>query len=72
VRVLSIGGTGNISRAVTRLLTQRGVDLTLLNRGQSDTPDDVRSFPARGHALMIDNGWREIADAALTFLQRFA
>jgi len=40
VRVLSIGGTGNTSRAVTQLLTQRGVDLTLLNRGalrRSDT-----------------------------------
>jgi nucleoside-diphosphate-sugar epimerase len=46
VRVLSIGGTGNISRAVTQLLTQRGVDLTLLNRGQSDTPGDVRSINA--------------------------
>jgi len=29
-------------------------------------------FPDRGHALTIDNGWREIADAALTFVQRFA
>ena len=46
VRVLSIGGTGNISLAVTQLLTQRGVDLTLLNRGQSDTPGDVRSIHA--------------------------
>jgi nucleoside-diphosphate-sugar epimerase len=46
VRVLSIGGTGNISRAVTQLLAERGVDLTLLNRGQSDTPADVRSIHA--------------------------
>ena len=46
LRVLSIGGTGNISSAVTQLLTQRGVDLTLLNRGQSDTPGGVRSIHA--------------------------
>lgn len=46
VRVLSIGGTGNISLAVTQLLTQRGVDLTLLNRGQSGTAGDVRSIHA--------------------------
>ena len=46
VRVLSIGGTGNISRAVTELLIERGVDLTLLNRGQSDAPGDVRSIRA--------------------------
>jgi nucleoside-diphosphate-sugar epimerase len=46
LRVLSIGGTGNISTAVTQLLTERGVDLTLLNRGQSDTSADVRSIHA--------------------------
>ena len=26
----------------------------------------------RGHALTIDNGWREVADTALTFIRRFA
>ncbi|MDT4958796.1 MAG: hypothetical protein QOD31_2595 [Pseudonocardiales bacterium] len=25
----------------------------------------------RGHALTIDNGWREVADTALTFVKRF-
>ena len=25
----------------------------------------------RGHALTIDHGWREVADAALSFLRRF-
>ena len=25
----------------------------------------------RGHALVIDNGWREVADTALAFVQRF-
>jgi len=34
VKVLFIGGTGNISAAVSRLCVARGVDLTLLNRGQ--------------------------------------
>ena len=29
------------------------------------------SFPDRGHALVIDNGWREVADTALAFVQRF-
>ena len=27
---------------------------------------------ARGHALTIDSGWREVADTALAFIQRFA
>lgn len=34
MRVLFIGGTGNISTAVSRLAVDRGVDLTLLNRGK--------------------------------------
>jgi pimeloyl-ACP methyl ester carboxylesterase len=29
------------------------------------------SFPGRGHALVIDSGWRDVADAALAFVQRF-
>ena len=33
MRVLFIGGTGNISTAVSRLALAQGVDLTLLNRG---------------------------------------
>jgi non-heme chloroperoxidase len=28
-------------------------------------------IPGRGHALVIDNGWREVADTALTFVRRF-
>ncbi len=28
--------------------------------------------PGRGHSLTIDNGWREVADTALAFVQRFA
>jgi pimeloyl-ACP methyl ester carboxylesterase len=28
-------------------------------------------IPGRGHALVIDNGWREVAAAALAFVKRF-
>jgi non-heme chloroperoxidase len=28
-------------------------------------------IPGRGHALVIDSGWREVADTALTFVRRF-
>ena len=28
-------------------------------------------MPGRGHALTIDNGWREVADKALEFVKRF-
>jgi hypothetical protein len=28
-------------------------------------------MPNRGHALVVDSGWREVADTALAFIQRF-
>ena len=48
MRVLFVGGTGNISTAATRLLAEQGVDLTVLNRGQSDVllPDGVQRIRA--------------------------
>ncbi len=51
MRVLFIGGTGNISIASTRLLAERGVDLAVLNRGTSDValPDGVRRLRADVH-----------------------
>jgi len=38
VKVLFIGGSGIISSACTQLAIERGIDLTLLNRGQSTRP----------------------------------
>jgi nucleoside-diphosphate-sugar epimerase len=38
MRVLFIGGTGVISSACTELAVQRGMELYLLNRGQSSRP----------------------------------
>jgi len=33
---------------------------------------EIVKMPDRGHALTIDSGWREVADTALAFVQRFA
>ena len=33
---------------------------------------EIIKIKGRGHALTIDSGWREVADAALGFVQRFA
>jgi non-heme chloroperoxidase len=33
---------------------------------------EIAKIPGRGHALTIDSGWREVADTALAFAQRFA
>ncbi|HEX9952934.1 MAG TPA: SDR family oxidoreductase [Rubricoccaceae bacterium] len=54
MRVLFIGGTGVISTACSRLAIERGVELTLLNRGQSG-----RAAPDGVHVLRSD-----IRDAA--------
>ena len=32
---------------------------------------EIVEIPGRGHSLTIDNGWREVADTALAFVQRF-
>src|SRR3989454_2563347 len=33
---------------------------------------EIIEMKNRGHALVIDSGWREVADTALAFVQRFA
>jgi pimeloyl-ACP methyl ester carboxylesterase len=32
---------------------------------------EIIEIPNRGHALVIDSGWREVADTALRFISRF-
>jgi pimeloyl-ACP methyl ester carboxylesterase len=32
---------------------------------------EIEKIPNRGHSLTIDHGWREVADKALEFVQRF-
>jgi non-heme chloroperoxidase len=41
---------------------------------QRDNPGvtEIVEMPDRGHALVIDHGWREVADKALAFVKRFA
>jgi len=48
MRVLFIGGTGIISLASTRLAAERGIELTLLRRGQhaADLPEGVATIAA--------------------------
>ena len=33
---------------------------------------EIVQMPVRGHSLVIDSGWREVADTALAFVRRFA
>jgi hypothetical protein len=32
---------------------------------------EIIEMPNRGHALVIDSGWRDVADTALAFVRRF-
>jgi len=51
MKVLFIGGTGIISTASTRLAAERGIEMTLLRRGQHavDLPESVRTITADIH-----------------------
>lgn len=63
LKVLFIGGTGNISTAVSRLSVFRGVDLYLLNRGLSD-------FEIEGVKKIVADisNFKEINSLELNFL----
>ena len=32
---------------------------------------EIVEIPNRGHTLTVDSGWRDVADKALAFVQRF-
>ena len=38
---------------------------------RNDGVTEIVEMPNRGHALVIDNAWREVADKALQFIKRF-
>ena len=38
---------------------------------RNDAVTEIVEIKGRGHALVIDDGWREVADTALTFIKRF-
>jgi nucleoside-diphosphate-sugar epimerase len=48
MRVLFIGGTGNISTACTRLAEEKGIELFLLNRGRSETRLQAKAQVIKG------------------------
>ncbi len=40
-------------------------------QARNESVTEIVEMPNRGHALVVDNGWREVADTALAFVQRF-
>jgi pimeloyl-ACP methyl ester carboxylesterase len=43
---------------------------TLKQYRHSDAVTDLLEFPDRAHSLTIDDGWREVADASLSWLRK--
>jgi nucleoside-diphosphate-sugar epimerase len=64
MKVLFIGGTGIISTAVTRLAAERGIDLTLLTRGQRSA-----GLPASVRTITADIADESAASAAIAHQQ---
>jgi pimeloyl-ACP methyl ester carboxylesterase len=60
--LLITGGRDNtVPESVTRA--------TLKQYRHSSAVTDIQEFPDRGHSLTIDHGWRDVADATLTWLR---
>ena len=43
---------------------------TLKQYRHSDAITDIMKIPDRAHSLTIDSGWREVADATLTWMAK--
>jgi non-heme chloroperoxidase len=40
-------------------------------QARNEAVTEIEEMPNRGHSLTIDHGWREVAEKALSFVQRF-
>jgi non-heme chloroperoxidase len=47
------------------------VNASYKRQARNEGVTEIAKIPNRGHALVIDSGWREVADTALAFVQRF-
>lgn len=57
--------TGGKDHTVPEAVTRA----TLKQYRHSDAVTDFLEFPDRGHSLVVDHGWREVADACLSWLK---
>ena len=46
-------------------------DASYKQQQRNEGVTEIIEMPNRGHALVIDSGWREVADTALAFIRRF-
>ena len=58
--------SGETDNTVPWAITNASFKLQEHNSGVTE----IKEMPNRGHALTIDNGWREVANTALAFIRR--
>ena len=70
MRVVIVGGTGNISSSIVRLLLEKGHDVTLFNRGLRTAPGNVRVIQGdrRDRETFVKTMRREKFDAAIDMI----
>ena len=59
---------GPLGRALRGAIANASYKKQKKNEGVTE----IVKLEGRGHALTIDNGWREVAGTALDFVRRFA
>jgi pimeloyl-ACP methyl ester carboxylesterase len=59
--------SGEKDNTVPRAIAHASFERQQRNAGVTEFVE----MPNRGHALVVDNGWREVADKALAFIKRF-
>jgi pimeloyl-ACP methyl ester carboxylesterase len=59
--------SGEKDNTIPRAISEATYKLQLKNPGVTEFTE----IPGRGHALVIDAGWRDVADTALAFVRRF-
>lgn len=59
--------SGEKDNTIPRAISEAAYKLQLKNPGVTEFTE----IPGRGHALVIDAGWRDVADTALAFVRRF-
>jgi non-heme chloroperoxidase len=64
--LLVIAGDGD--HTIPPAITKATFKIQSKNTGVTE----IEHIAGRGHSLVIDNGWKEVADVALRFIQRFA
>jgi non-heme chloroperoxidase len=58
---------GGADHTVPQVVVENEFKIQQKNPGDTE----IAVIPGRGHSLVIDSGWREVADTALEFVQRY-